>query len=54
MHTIADAGLIYTPGGNYVLTVYMYHPVQMLFEPANIMVAEISQSIYNYFNLPGE
>ena len=54
MHTIADAGLVYSPGGNYVITVYMYHPVQMLFDPANRMVAEISQAVYNYFNLPGE
>lgn len=54
MHTIADAGLVYTPGGNYVITVYMYHPTQMLFDPANLMVAEISQAVYNYFNLPGE
>jgi beta-lactamase class A len=54
MHTIADAGLVYTPGGNYVIAVYAYHPVQMLFDPANRMVAELSQAVYNYFNLPGE
>ncbi len=54
MHTIADAGLVYSPGGNYVIAVYMYHPVQMLFDPANRMVAELSQAVYNYFNLPGE
>lgn len=54
MHTIADTGLVYSPGGNYVIAVYMYHPVQMLFDPANRMVAELSQAVYNYFNLPGE
>ncbi|MBE0696945.1 MAG: serine hydrolase, partial [Anaerolineaceae bacterium] len=54
MHTIADTGLVYTSGGNYVISVYMYHPVQMLFDPANKMVAEISQAVYNYFNLSGE
>jgi hypothetical protein len=32
----------------------MYHPAQMLFDQANKMVAEISQTVYNYFNLPGE
>lgn len=51
MHTIADVGLVYSPGGNYVISVFMYHPVQMLFDPANKMVAEISQAVYNYFNL---
>jgi beta-lactamase class A len=53
MHTIADAGLVYSPGGNYIISVYMYHPVQMLFDPANKMVAELSQAVYNYFNLQG-
>jgi beta-lactamase class A len=54
MHTIADAGIVYSPGGNYVVTIFMYHPVQMVFDPANRMVAEISQAIYNYFNLPSD
>jgi beta-lactamase class A len=54
MHTISDAGLVYSPGGNYVISVYMYNPVQMLFDQANKMVAEISQAVYNYYNLPGE
>jgi beta-lactamase class A len=54
MHTIGDAGLVYTPGGNYVITLYMYHPVQLLYPQANRMIAEISMAVYNYFNLPGE
>lgn len=52
MHTIGDAGLVYSPGGNYVITVYMYHPVQLLYNQANRMIAEISLAVYNYFNLP--
>lgn len=54
MHTVADTGLVYSPGGDFVISVYMYHPVQMLFDPANKMVAELSQAVYNYFNLQGE
>jgi beta-lactamase class A len=54
MHTIADAGIVYTPGGDYVISVFMYHPVQMVWDPANLLVAEISQAVYSYFNLPGE
>lgn len=54
MHTIADTGLVYSLGGNYVISVYMYHPVQMLFDPANTMVAELSQAVYNFFNVSGE
>jgi len=53
MHTIADAGLVYSPGRNYVISVFMYHPVQMLFDPANRMAAELSQAVYNFYNLSG-
>jgi beta-lactamase class A len=58
MHTVCDSAIVYTPGGNYVLTVYTYHPVQIIWEdPAthlgiNHMYADISRAVYNYFNLP--
>lgn len=51
IHTIGDAGIIYSPGGNYVLTIYLYHPTQLLFDPANQLVGEVSATVYNYFNL---
>ena len=52
LHSMADAGIIFTPGGNYILTVFVYQPTQLVFEPANQMVAELSRAIYNYFNPP--
>lgn len=51
IHNISDAALVYTPGGNYVLTIYLYHPTQLLFDPINKMVADLSRAIYNYYNL---
>jgi beta-lactamase class A len=51
IHTIGDAGIVYTPGGNYVITIFLYQPVQLLFDPANQLVAQISTAVYNYFNL---
>jgi beta-lactamase class A len=51
--TIGDAGIIYSPGGNYVLVVFLYHPEQLVWEPASTLVAELSRAAYNYFNLPG-
>jgi len=50
MHNMADAGLVYTPGGDYVLVVFLHDPVQIIFDDANVMVAKISQAIYYYFN----
>jgi beta-lactamase class A len=52
IHTMQDAGIVYSPNGNYVITVFLYHPVQVVFDPVNIMYAQISRAIYNYFNLP--
>jgi hypothetical protein len=52
MHTISDAGLVFTPGGNYVITLYMHDIDQLLWDPANIMVGKISSAVYNFFNLP--
>jgi beta-lactamase class A len=52
MNQFSDAGIVYTPGGNYVLTIYVYHPVQALWDIVSPLYAELSRAIYNYFNLP--
>lgn len=51
IHTISDAGIVYTPGGNYIMTVYLYHPTQVIWDQANLMVAKLSIAVYNYYNL---
>jgi beta-lactamase class A len=54
MNTLGDAGIIYTPGGNYVLVVFVYHPDQLIWEPASELVGELSRAVYNYYNLPAQ
>jgi beta-lactamase class A len=54
MHSISDAGIIFTSGGDYVMTVYMYQPTQLLFNPVNQLVAQLSNAVYNYFNTPAQ
>jgi beta-lactamase class A len=54
MHSISDAGIIFSSGGDYVMTVYMYQPTQLLFDPANRLVAQLSNAVYNYFNTPAQ
>ncbi|MGB7877065.1 MAG: serine hydrolase [Anaerolineales bacterium] len=49
---ISDSAIVYTPGGNYVLVMYAYHPVQAVWEPVSALFAQLSQIVYNYFNLP--
>lgn len=50
IQNISDAAIVYTPGGNYVLAVYVYHPVQAVWEPVSGMIAQISEAVYNYYN----
>jgi beta-lactamase class A len=50
VRNFSDAGIIYTPGGNFVLTIYTHHPVQVVFDTANQLFASLAQAVYNYFN----
>ncbi len=55
-HDWSDAGIVYTPGGNFVLSIYSYHPVQLVFVDVNDgigmnhLFASLTQSVYNYYN----
>jgi len=52
INTIGDAGIVYTPGGNYVLVVFLHHPDQLVWDPASELISDLSQATYNYYNLP--
>jgi beta-lactamase class A len=54
INTIGDAGIIYTPSGNYVMVVFLYHPDQLIWDPASTLIAELSQAVYNFYNVPIE
>jgi beta-lactamase class A len=50
LHTIGDVAIVYSPGGDYVLTIFVHHPVQAVFDPVNELFAELSGAVYNYYN----
>ncbi len=52
INTIGDAGIVYTPGGNYVLVVFLHHPDQLIWENASKLIADLSRAVYNYYNIP--
>jgi hypothetical protein len=52
MNTLGDAGIVYTPGGNYVLAIFVYESPELIWEPASELVANLSEAAYNYFNYP--
>jgi beta-lactamase class A len=51
VHTYCDAAIVYSPGGDYVMTMYMWNKNQLLFDTANQLMANLSQTVYNYFNI---
>ncbi|MBM3145141.1 MAG: hypothetical protein FJ010_09255 [Chloroflexi bacterium] len=52
INLIGDAGIIYTIGGDYVLVIFLYHPVQLIWDPSSALVGQLSRAVHNYFNLP--
>jgi beta-lactamase class A len=51
-HTECDAAIVYTPGGNYVLSVFVWQKDQLLHAQASKTISDISKAVYNYFNPP--
>jgi hypothetical protein len=47
----SDAGIVYTPGGDFVLSIYTYHPVTNIWDITNPMFAKLTRAVYNYFNI---
>ena len=50
--SMLDAGIVFSPGGNFVIVVGMYQPTQLIFDIANVLYARIATATYNYFNIP--
>ena len=52
INTIGDAGIIFSPAGDYALVVFLYHPDQLVWEPASKLIENLSRAVYNYYNIP--
>ena len=50
INTIGDAAIIYTPGGNYVLVIFLHHQDQLIWDSASLLIAQLSQAVFNYYN----
>ncbi len=48
--THSDTAIVYTPAGDYVLTVMLYKPDWLEWETSSTLIADISRATYNYFN----
>lgn len=50
----SDAGIVYTPGGNFVLSIYSYHPINNIWENINPLIGDLTRATYNYFNIASQ
>jgi beta-lactamase class A len=48
--THADAALVFSPGGDFVLVVFLYRPHWLEWEESAPLIADIANATYNYFN----
>jgi len=46
-----DAGIVFTQDGDYVIVIAMYQPTQLIFNVSNLLFAQISTAVYNYFDI---
>ena len=49
---VADAALVFSPGGKYALTIYVHRSDTMTFDEANRLIISLARAVYNYFNPP--
>jgi beta-lactamase class A len=48
--THGDAGIVFSPSGDYVLVTYMFKPEWLEWEISSPLLAGISRATYNFFN----
>jgi beta-lactamase class A len=51
-HTFGDAAIVYSPGGNYILSIFLWQPDWLLWDIGSRTISEVSKAVYNYFNPP--
>lgn len=50
LHTMSNIAIIYSPNADYVLSIFTYHPTNLIFENGSRLFAMVSSAVYNYFN----
>jgi len=46
----ADVGLVYSPGGDYVFSVFLYRPGWLEWELSSQVMSDLARATFNYFN----
>ena len=51
LHSMSDAAIVFTPGGDYVLNIFIYDTDRLDFDQGNRLIARLSQTVYNFYNV---
>jgi beta-lactamase class A len=51
-HTFGDAAIVFSPGGIYVLSIFLWQQDWLLWDVGSKTISEISKAVYNYYNPP--
>jgi beta-lactamase class A len=51
LHSMSDVGIVFSPSGDYILTIFIYTGDQLIFDEGNYLFAKLSQIIYNALNI---
>lgn len=49
---VSDAGIVFSPGGDYVVSIFLWNDPEMIWTPTSRTVGNLSRAVYNYFNPP--
>mgnify|MGYP000930763020 FL=1 len=50
LHTMSNVAVVNSPNGDYILSIFTYHPTNLIFEKGNVLFSRISDMVYKYFN----
>lgn len=51
LRSMSDVAIVFTPDGDYVLNIFIYDALRLDFDQGNRLIARLSQTVYNFFNL---
>ncbi len=50
LNNVADAALVFSPGGNYAIAVYVHRDEPVPFDDANRLIISLATGVFNFYN----
>jgi beta-lactamase class A len=54
LRSMSDVAIVFSPGGDYVLNIFIYDAIRLDFDQGNRLIARLSQTVYNFYNLDAQ